>query len=263
MKVLVVASRRDPAAINIAHQLSLKYGVREWRDGSQDSVTLKFVGVEGIHADDANSDVKADSVIFASKHRSESGEAAMTVHTTGNPANSAALGGKPRSLSWVDPFMARAALRKISEEVAARRLNYTVSMEATHHGPTELGVPTLFVEIGSSEPNWADDEAGEVAADAIWSAATSSSLATPAVGFGGGHYARKHSEAVLGGEYAVGHILSKYFFKDFDADIIRIAFDRTLHNCRTALVEWKGMTGSERSRLLEILQDAGLEYIRI
>jgi D-aminoacyl-tRNA deacylase len=36
-----------------------------------------------------------------------------------------------------------------------------VAYEVTHHGPTELGIPSCFVEIGSMETEWRDPAAGK------------------------------------------------------------------------------------------------------
>ena len=37
-------------------------------------------------------------------------------------------------------------------------LDYEITIEATHHGPTSLKKPLLFIEIGSTEKQWADTQ---------------------------------------------------------------------------------------------------------
>lgn len=267
LAVLIASSKRDPAAQNIAGELIRKKGFQP-APGVPDlfqngDVYLKLVETDGIYTDSLGVDLRLDAVIFASRHRSESGDPALTVHWTGNSTSRADFGGKPKSFSLTDPPRLRAALLALDEAREASKLEYAVTLEATHHGPTELGIPTLFVEVGSTEKEWADSQAAVAAGEAIWRAATSPVKGTAAVGFGGGHYCNKQCIALRRDGYAFSHILSKYFFEDYDEQIVRMAFERTLGGCRTAVVDWKGVRGSERSRLIETLKNMGVEVVRV
>jgi D-aminoacyl-tRNA deacylase len=265
MSVLIMASRRDVAAQNIAQQLVHDKGFHPVNGSllQKDDIFLKHVDSESVYTNDLGVDFKPEIVIFASRHGSESGEPTLTVHWPGNTTSRADLGGNPKSLSLTDPPRLRAALLALDEAREARKLNYAVTMEATHHGPTELGVPTLFVEIGSTEEQWNDAEAAAAVSDAIWTAASSSSEGKVAVGFGGGHYCNKHSLAIRKDGYAFSHILSKYFFEEYDESIVRMAFERTRGECRTAVIDWKGVRGSDRACLLDVLKSMKIEIIRI
>ena len=207
--------------------------------------------------------MKPEVVIFASRHRSESNDATLTAHWTGNTTSQADFGGKPKSLSFTAPPRLRAALLALDEAKAARGLAYSVTVEATHHGPTELGLPTLFVELGSTEKEWNDKQAGEAAAEAIWQTATTSLQGKNAVGFGGGHYCNKQSRAIREDGYAFGHILSKYFFEEYDEEIVRMAFNRTMGECRTAVIDWKGVRGRDREKLLHTLNEMRVQVVRV
>ncbi len=267
MSVLVVASKRDVAAQNIVRELVRAKGFKPI-GASEDflqseDVYLKLVESDGIYTDNLGVDMKFDAVIFASRHRSESGEPALTVHWTGNSTGRADFGGNPKSLSFADPPRLRTALLALDEAREALKLDYGVTLEATHHGPTELGVPTLFVEVGSTEREWNDAQAAIAASEAIWKAATAPASGKAAIGFGGGHYCNKQSMAIRKDGYAFGHILSKYFFEEYDDEIVRMAFKRTLGECHTAVVDWKGVRGSERSRLLETLKSMDVEVVRV
>jgi D-aminoacyl-tRNA deacylase len=151
----------------------------------------------------------------------------------------------------------------LSESREELGLPYLVTLEATHHGPTELRVPSMFVEIGSSAKQWEDPAAGKAVAHAIWTAATRSSDGIPAVGFGGGHYSWKHTEAVVKGEYALGHILSKYFFQNYDPAVVDLAFRRTVGDCSHAVIDKKGMRGAERNALIDDLERSGRQVVMI
>jgi D-aminoacyl-tRNA deacylase len=229
-----------------------------------EDVYLKHVETEGIHTDRLDVGFRPDVVIFASKHRSEANEPALTVHWTGNPTARADLGGKPKSLSPTDPVRLRTALLALDLARERKKMNYTVTLEATHHGPTELEVPTLFVELGSTEREWSDNTAGAAAAEAIWAAATTNQTSgKTAVGFGGGHYCNKHCSALREEGYAFSHIFSKYFFDDYDPSIVHMAYDRTVGGCQTAVIDWKGIRGPDRRRLLDDLGQMNIETVRV
>lgn len=268
MAVLILASKRDPAAQNIAKHLTQLKNMQPVPASSgnmfrQGDVFLKHVETDGIYTNILDVDMNVDSVIFASRHRSESGEPTLTVHWPGNVTSQADFGGNPKSLSFTDPPRLRAALLALDQAREAGRLNYAVSLEATHHGPTELGVPTLFVEIGSTEKEWNDAQAAGAVGEAIWRAATEPAHGKNAVGFGGGHYCNKQSLAIRRDGYAFSHILSKYFFEEYDEEIVHMAFNRTKGDCRTAVIDWKGVRGPDRSKLLQALKVMGIEVVRV
>jgi D-aminoacyl-tRNA deacylase len=268
LPILIIASKRDPAAQNIARDLIRLGDMRPVSENSGDlfrrgNVLLKLVETDGIHTNSLDVNVQVDAVIFASRHRSESGEPTLTTHWSGNPTSRAEFGGNPKSLSFTDPPRLRAALLALDQARETRKLDYAVSLEATHHGPTELGVPTLFVEIGSTENEWSDIEAAGAVAEAIWKAATEPTPGKNAVGFGGGHYCNKQSVAIRNDGYAFSHVLSKYFFEEYDEGIVRMAFNRTIGLCHTAVIDWKGVKGADRSALLQTLGEIDVEVVRV
>jgi len=268
MTVLIIASKLDPAAQNIARELTRSHGFRADPSSTSDllrsgEALLKYVETDSIHTDSLGINTHVDAVIFASRHKSETNEPTLTVHWTGNTTSGADFGGKPKSLSYADPPRLRAALLALDEARESSRLNYTVTMEATHHGPTELGLPTLFVEIGSTQKEWNDPAAAICVSEAIWKAATNPVEGRNAVGFGGGHYCSKQTSAIRNDGFAFGHVFSKYFFEEYDEAMVRMAFERSSGNCRDAVIDWKGIRGSQRSKLLETLKKMGIEIVRV
>jgi len=269
MTVLIVASEKDRAGLNIASCLVRDYGFDKSPEYSdprilqKDNVLLARTREETIHLESVDLFPSITSVIFASRHTSEKGDPCLTVHCPGNVLSEAPYGGQPRSLALVEPNRMRAALLSLSGSREELGLSYLVSLEATHHGPTELPAPCMFVEIGSSAKQWEDTVAGKAAARAIWTAATSPANGAPAVGFGGGHYSWKHTDAVVKGQFAFGHILSKYFFDGYDPAIVELAFRRTIGECSNAVIDKKGVRGSERNTLVELLSRTGREIVMI
>jgi len=271
MTILIAACKDDPAAANIASKLIEKYSFYETEETlagrpvyRKNELRLAYLEVDDVFADNLDQRFQADAIIFASRHRSESGEPTLTTHVSGNLTSEARFGGRPKRLAVAHPHMMKAALLGLKS--AQERLGldqYAVSLEATHHGPTELRVPSMFVEIGSSEEQWSDTAAAEAVADAIYTCASKPAQGELCVGFGGGHYSTKHTEASLGDEFAVGHILPKYFFDCFDPSMVLLAFERTVGHCATAIVDWKGIRGPERGKLVELLKSRNVNVIRM
>ena len=218
----------------------------------------------GIFAD--LNDIPADvaTTIFVSKHVSASGRAALTVHATGNLTKEARFGGKPEEVSHVDPSIIRRALNALKAGVEQAGVQIDVTMEATHHGPTNLSMPVCFVEIGSGEKEWTDPVLGEIASNAVISAIHSVEETPPtAVGFGGTHYSAKHTRICMEGDYAIGHLVSSHSFDGGVSErVIADTFSKTTDSCNTAIVDWKGLHSNDRRRLIADLQAAGREIVR-
>ena len=103
-------------------------------------------------------------IVFLSRHSSQSGTPTLSVHTPGNFAE-AELGGLPRTVSVCPATAMRDALKALAQFKTVMQLDYEVSYECTHHGPS-LNVPTMFVEFGSSPQQWNDTKAAEAVAKA-------------------------------------------------------------------------------------------------
>lgn len=273
-KVLVVASTVDPASMNIARALIEGFGLEEIGlelEGrpvyGRGDVLLAFTQLDDVFAEHVASalGLPVRAVIFASRHASRAGRATLSTHTPGNLGPEAEHGGRPKELAWSDPCRMASALRELA---AAREelglADYTACLEATHHGPTSISVPVLFVEIGSTPDRWADPVVGEAVARAIWEAATRPARDKRAVGFGGGHYAPKFTELVLSDVgIAVGHIVPRYAFRALGQDrwLIEGPVAKTWGGCETAVVDRKGLKGAERRFVISLAEELGLEVI--
>ena len=267
---MIVSSRVDPASWNIAQALMTKVGFKHEPGQKIDTYSkgnLRLLALEklGIFAnpDDIPSDVA--SAIFVSKHVSSSGRAALTVHTTGNLTREAKFGGNPEEVSQVDPSIIRRTLKALKAGVSQAGIQIEVTMEATHHGPTNLSMPVCFVEIGSGEREWKDPVLGEIAANAVMSAIEKIEETHPtAVGFGGTHYSAKHTRICMEGDYAIGHLVSSHSFDGGVSErVIGDTFNKSTGSCNTAIVDWKGLHSNDRRKLIASLEAAGREIIRI
>jgi len=155
-----------------------------------------------------------DFLVFVSRHSGETGRL-LTAHVTGN-FGPAPYGGEPETLANAAP----GAEKRVVEALATHAPDdYEVGIECTHHGPTDVAVPSLFVEVGSDEPQWADPDAAAAVARAVLDLrgtgpdlvdGDSDDADDPAprhvVGFGGGHYAPRFTRIVRDTAWAVGHV---------------------------------------------------------
>jgi len=236
-------------------------GIESYSKGDIRLVVLEKLG---IYAEPSDIPSDVSTTIFVSKHVSSSGRPALTVHATGNLTKEAKFGGNPEEVSYVDPLIIRRTLRALKAEVSQAGVQIDITMEATHHGPTNLSMPVCFVEIGSGEKEWADPVLGEIVATAVISAASKVDETRPnAVGFGGTHYSAKHTRICIEGDYAIGHLVSSHSFDGGIAQsMISHSFDKTTGSCNTAIVDWKGLHSNDRRRLIASLEADGREIVR-
>jgi D-aminoacyl-tRNA deacylase len=202
MRIALVNSRQDKAGLNIRHHIEELLdddGAGKWQVPGR-SYFFHDVEERLIHAERIDAGIDADLLVFLSRHSSENPVPVLTVHVTGN-YGPAALGGSARTLSPAAPAMMQATLRALARHCPE---GYRVSYEVTHHGPTDMVIPSFFVEIGSTEKEWTDPVAGRAVAESVLSAVPQDPV--PLIGFGGTHYAARETEIALTSRGAFGHI---------------------------------------------------------
>ncbi|QYZ78950.1 D-tyrosyl-tRNA(Tyr) deacylase [Methanofollis formosanus] len=222
MHIALLSSRLDPAGTNLARRL--KELLREREDWPLlRAADLTFHETEGrlIYAEEVDRDFGADLLVFLSRHTSTHPVPALTVHVTGN-FGEAVYGGAARTLPPAAPAMMHAVLRGLARHAPP---GYRAGYEATHHGPTALSTPSLFVEIGSTETEWNDPAAADAAARAVLEAVPAPVI--PLVGFGGTHYAVRQTEITLTSRGAFGHIAPSRVVPDLDRALIAAMVEET------------------------------------
>ncbi len=213
-------------------------------------------------------DPEAEAVIVLSRHSSSSGAKTLTVHHTGNPTSNT-FGGRPGELAIAYPSLSKALLAayKAEAEEAGILGEYDLKLEATHHGPTTVTRPVVFIEIGSGPEEWRDPRARLAMARAVLRVIESGPArgCTPAAGYGGGHYPVKFTRLHFESEYCFGHILAKYAFREgLDSSVVRQSVEKTHPSPpRVAVVEKKSLKSSERKMLGGILEELGLEIVYV
>ena len=245
----IVVSRADSASVRIGEQLR---EVADWERTEDDSRpdadggarVYRTEGAKLREFDDLHLDLHRpadafddpDLLVFASRHSGETGPL-LTAHHTGNfgPADH---GGEANRLARACPNAHAAVVDALATHAPE---GYEVGMECTHHGPSEVGAPSMFVEIGSAAPQWEDPAAARAVADAILDLRDVAPDRDPAnggdetrrhlVGLGGGHYTPRFERVVRETEWAIGHIAADWGLDAIDGltetDVIARAFDQS------------------------------------
>jgi D-aminoacyl-tRNA deacylase len=248
MKVALVNSRQDKAGLNIRRNIEALLGAQD-RYGDR---TYELFDVESrlIHADGIDRTIDADLLIFLSRHASVNPIPVLTVHVTGN-LREAELGGSPRTLPPAAPIMMQAVLRQLALHCPQ---GYRVSYEVTHHGPTDLVTPSFFVEIGSTEKEWVDEEAGRAIAYGILDATPADAI--PLIGFGGNHYAARQTQIALSSRGAFGHIAHSRELGPLPETMIRMMMEKS--GAVAAYIDRKAVLKDELDRLTGMLESLGI-----
>jgi D-aminoacyl-tRNA deacylase len=273
--ILIVASNKDVASLSIKEQMLKHYDFRETTEKFQGfpifasaikdkNIKLVTLECETVYAQDLTDFLgESELVVFISRHSSISGKPTLSVHTPGN-LGEAELGGLPKRVSVSPANAMRDALKalwRFNEEMC---LNYDVSYECTHHGPS-LNVPTMFVELGSSHVQWKDLKAAEAVAHAVVETISKfrESKAVVALGIGGPHYNSKFTQIALQSEVAFGHIIPKYAIQHVDMEILMQCVAKTLEKVELALLDWKGIKGERKPKLLRMIGEINLPYKKV
>ena len=270
--ILFIASTKDTAGMNIAKSLIDHYSFEKHSETFHNSpvytkklhnkeTKLLFVNTEIVDTQFLGRLFNPSMFVFLSRHSSAKGIPTLSVHTPGNLAE-AQFGGKPRIVSVSPAAAMKNALQEMAKLADERGLDYEISYECTHHGPS-LDAPAMFVELGSSPEQWNDLKAAEVVAYAAAAAVAASSSCPVALGIGGPHYNKKFTKLALSTQTAFGHMIPKYALADVDAEIVGQCVEKTLETVNSALLDWKGIKGEHKLKIVAALEKLGISSEKI
>jgi D-aminoacyl-tRNA deacylase len=268
---ILVTSEKDIASQTIRNVLIEEHGFLETGDTFEgnpilsldESILLITSTRDMIFCNHLESHFNAEVFIFCSRHRAESGQPALLVHSTGNLGQEALFGGNPQQLSVSTASLVAVALKRLCKEQADRRLDaFDVTMEVTHHGPTTMNTPLLFIELGSDEAHWRHEEGARAVAAAALDCAREPFAEDAVIGFGGTHYASKFNKLVLERDLHVGHMAPKYAIPGLTRDVVLQMMNRSRETVKTAIIDWKGTNAEQKAYLLPILESLDLDVVR-
>ena len=274
MEKVVLCSRVDPASMNIRDRLlelsdfveeEEKEGMKliRLRDFSIVEIEHRLIYADGI--DRKLSEVfglNAEEIVFASRHTSKDKRKLLSCHVSGNVAT-ADYGGKPYSLAKPAPHtMKRYSLTLVEKMREYGLEEYTFSLEVTHHGPSEVEVPSAFYEIGSTENEWRDEKAAKAVAEAIFEAITGKGEENwvVAVGVGGTHYAPRQTELELNTRIAFAHNFAKYTFEGLNKEFLKYAIERS--EAEIVVIDEKSTVSKIKMMVAEVCEEAGVEMYK-
>jgi D-aminoacyl-tRNA deacylase len=255
-KFLIVGSKSDPASRNIIMNL-------------MDIGKFDFYIIEGEMLKTENLDPEKikqfDMIIFTSKHKSEKHEKTLSIHAPGN-FREIWGGGKEKMLGPASALFEKHLFEALVKEKEDSDLTrYSVTMEATHHGPL-IERPSVFIEIGGTEDEWRDKGASFVAAKAIRNALKTwkeNPYREIAVGIGGPHYCPGFNKIQLKSNVAISHIIPKYV-SPITEEMILEAINKTVEEVDFVLIDWKGVgKAEERDKIIEILEKNYIHWKKI
>ena len=274
MRVLVT-SKEDIASQTIKSVLIEDYGFEPNGDSFEgnpilayeESAILVTAERDMIYCDHLEKAFQSEVFIFCSRHRAESGRPALLVHSTGNLGDEASFGGESFygvPLGDVSaPSLVSVALKKLYQEREERELqDFDVTLEVTHHGPTSMNTPLVFVELGSTEEYWRNEEGAKAVSAAIFECIHEPLQCKSVIGFGGTHYASKFNKLVLEKGYKIGHMAPKYVLNALTLDVIKQMMNRSAGSTYQAIVDWKGMNAENKDHIFPLLEEVGLEIVR-
>ncbi len=206
---------------------------------------------------------ETDLFIFGSKHKSESQRPSLLTHSTGNWSNEALFGGNPHQLAIAPAFAIKDALLELKIQQEELDLSdFEVSLEVTHHGPTNLSTPLVFIELGSNEEHWRNEVGAEAVANAIMKVASSKNSYKTVIGFGGTHYCPNFNRLIYNSDVATSHIAPKYALDNID-QMVKRAIERTMEKVELAVLDWKGMNSHQKNNVKNKLEEIDLEFCKL
>jgi D-aminoacyl-tRNA deacylase len=268
--IALIASRNDEAGMNMVNFLKSEKNFQMTRGDPLVYESCKYRNIklyitykDLLFLEDYNVSEGPTSFVFLSRHRSTSGIASLTCHSTGNFSQDTLYGGKPNELGMTNPVLLKAYFNELYRNRNSVP-NYQITLEATHHGPTSLAGSIIFVEIGSGPEQWKDSNAARVVCNGILDASSSYArgFSKVALALGGTHYPEKLNKILRETDFSVAYIATKNNLQFIDYRMIQQMIIKSKERITHVLLDWKGLGKYKRS-ILDTLEKTDLEVVRI
>jgi len=266
LRFALVSSKADKASSLMAQVLIKEYGFKESGNFQNSKFFLRnedalvFSGKDVLQMNDL--DFSPEAYIFLSRHASQSGTPTITSHFPGNVGEDTSHGGKARELAWTYPSLQKCFMQSVWK-LKDEAWPYDIVVESTHHGPTSLKRPVLFVELGSTEKEWTDLHGASVLCKALSATLDNFNKAKKiGIGLGGSHYSEKFTKLLVEGDTALAGFISKHNLPNVREDTIDSLINKSCEKITVAYLDWKGL-GQEKQRIIKILERENLNVIKL
>ncbi|MHA1792275.1 MAG: D-aminoacyl-tRNA deacylase, partial [Promethearchaeota archaeon] len=164
--------------------------------------------------------------------------------------------------------------QKVLNEIALT--DFSINLEVSHHGPTNLKRPLVFMELGSDENYWMNVKGAAAVARSIINVIryfnkekidfTSLSSILPGgvgVGFGGPHYAATFDRVLTNSSIGFSHVVPKHEITSLTREVIKKAIERTMEPVSWFALDWKGLNRAQKDYLLPLLESFDIPVKRV
>lgn len=261
----IIATEQDIASKNIANKIIElgkfeKFQDNPYKTFKKGDDILVWHNKDLVFATDLSEYYDPECFICVFRHKSETPKPLLSIHATGN-LKQPMREGKPYEFGICHPGYMLTILRNLQKYSPKE---YQVIYEATHHSPTNLKKPIMFVEIGSSEEQWNDPKAVEAVAKSVLDLLENQVTDfVSCVGFGGGHYSDRFTRRALEENFAFGHIIPSFKFGELNPEVVQQIIDKTI-GCKTAVLDQRSQgKQEERVPILEVIEKNHINLIKL
>lgn len=282
MTVLIISSSIDPASTNIKKALLNQTNWEEidtfnkntvYRHSKMKDIIIITINDRKITHENLDTEVeeklgiKPKQAIFISRHTSKTGKPTLTTHPIGNYGE-AQFGGKAKTLCKSSPRLMAYLLRLIKKNAKQTQLEHQICLEVTHHGP-HMSVPSLFVEVGSTEEEWKKQKPADTIAKSIIELLKSYHYEEDfkddipvLLGVGGGHYAPRFTDVVFEKKAAFGHMIPRYHIdaRNIDGEMFEKALQAT-PNVKAVYLHRKSLKKAQIREYRQWFEERGIPAI--
>ena len=281
MTVLIIASNKDPASINIKNcllkqsqweNINTFYENKVYKNIKNQNLIIITINDRKILHDNIDTEVqqnlglKPKLAIFISRHTSKTGNPTLTLHPIGNYGK-ALFGGRDKKLIQSSPIIMTELLRILKRNANEKNLYHNVCFEVTHHGPN-ISIPSLFIEVGSNPDEWKKISPANAVAKSILelfelSYIENRSTDIPVlIGLGGGHYAPRFTDIALERKVAFGHMIPTYQINSGVIDELMIEeVIKNMRNLSGVYIHRKALKKSQVTEFKKIFKNKGIRII--
>ena len=252
---LIIAYENDAAEYNMAKHISstMKMENGIYKGQFYDVI---IINSPTIYADWIAKYDDYEGYIFLSKHAAKSNILSLTCHSTGIVQTNST--NQIQQVSTPHPYLQKSYIRSLWNN-RNNFQKFKITLEATHHGPSSLHKPTLFIEIGTTETQWNDVALCRSISEIVMQNLPIKKSYSTSIDLGGTHYPDKFTNEIIHGKYAFVTIIPSYNIKFLN----RVLFNHILkrnYMANSIIIDTNELKMNDVSHLISNLD---MEIIRI